>query len=115
PSTAALRAHLRSTLPDYMIPSAFVVLDALPLSPNGKVDRKALPAPEALGPGPSEAHLAPRTEMEEVIAGIIGAVLHRERVGVTESFFDLGGHSLLATQVMSRIRALGVELPLRTL
>jgi amino acid adenylation domain-containing protein len=110
----ALRAHVRQGLPEYMVPSAFVSLDALPLTPNGKLDRKALPAPE---PGSAEErYVAPRTPAEEVLAGIWAEVLRLERVGVEESFFDLGGHSLLATRVVSRVRELfGLELPLRAL
>ncbi len=111
-----LREHLRKSLPDYMIPSAFVVLEALPLTPSGKVDRKALPAPE-VGAGVTEAeHVAPRGPVEELLAGIWEEVLRVERVGARDDFFALGGHSLLATQVVSRVRAsLGVELPLQRL
>ncbi|HEX2201844.1 MAG TPA: non-ribosomal peptide synthase/polyketide synthase [Longimicrobium sp.] len=109
----ALKAHLRGTLPDYMVPAAFVFLDALPLTANGKLDRRALPAPEYAS---SAEHVAPRTPTEEVLAGLWADVLKVERVGAEASFFDLGGHSLLATRVVSRIReALGVELPLRAL
>jgi amino acid adenylation domain-containing protein len=107
-----VREHLRRTLPDYMVPAAFVVLQALPLTPNGKLDRKALPAPE-LASGEA-AYVAPRTPTEEVLAGVWAEMLGRERVGAEESFFDLGGHSLLATRVAARVRAVfGVELPLR--
>jgi amino acid adenylation domain-containing protein len=110
----ALRAHLRQGLPEYMVPGAFVVLDRLPLTAHGKVDRKALPAPELASA--EETYVAPRTPVEEVLAGIWAEVLRLERVGVEESFFDLGGHSLLATRVVSRIRELfDVELPLRAL
>ncbi|HEX2203314.1 MAG TPA: amino acid adenylation domain-containing protein, partial [Longimicrobium sp.] len=106
----ALKTALRRSLPEYMVPSAFVFLDALPLSPNGKLDRKALPAPE-FG-GAAERYVAPRTEVEEALAGVWAEVLRLERVGVEESFFDLGGHSLLATRVVSRVReVLRVELP----
>ncbi|HYH80510.1 MAG TPA: amino acid adenylation domain-containing protein, partial [Longimicrobium sp.] len=111
---AALREHLRRSLPEYMVPSAFVFLDALPLTPNGKLDRKALPAPE-LAPA-EDRYVAPRTPVEEVLAEIWAEMLRLERVGVEESFFELGGHSLLATRVVSRVRELfGVELPLRAL
>nr|WP_306437733.1 non-ribosomal peptide synthetase [Corallococcus sp. AB049A] len=110
----ALKAHLRQGLPEYMVPSAFVVLEALPLNSNGKVDRKALPEPEAQQSGTS--YEAPRTETEAKLASIWAEVLRLPQVGVKDSFFELGGHSLLATQVVSRVRAeLGVELPLRAL
>ncbi|HEX2092454.1 MAG TPA: condensation domain-containing protein, partial [Longimicrobiaceae bacterium] len=112
--SAGLRAYLRERVPEYMVPGAFVVLEALPLTAHGKVDRRALPAPEGRASG--VGYVAPRTEMEEVVAGIWAEVLHLERVGVQDSFFELGGHSLLAMQVVSRIRrAVGVEVPLRTL
>jgi amino acid adenylation domain-containing protein len=110
----ALRAHVRRSLPEYMVPSAFVFLDALPLSPNGKLDRRSLPAPELASA--EERYVAPRTPVEEVLAGIWAEVLRLERVGVNDNFFELGGHSLLATRVASRVRELlGVELPLRAL
>ncbi|MCP4660017.1 MAG: non-ribosomal peptide synthetase, partial [bacterium] len=109
-----LRRFLSEKLPDYMVPAAFVLLDAFPLTPNGKVDRRALPAPELHRPELEEAFVAPRTPLEERLAAIWIEVLGVERVGVEDDFFALGGHSLLATQVVSRIRnALGVELPLR--
>ncbi|HEV3052479.1 MAG TPA: amino acid adenylation domain-containing protein, partial [Longimicrobium sp.] len=109
-----LREHLRRTLPDYMVPAAFVPLERLPLTPSGKLDRRALPAPEhAAG---TDAYVAPRTPVEEVLAEIWAEMLRLEQVGVTESFFELGGHSLLATRVVSRVRQVfGVELPLRAL
>ncbi|HSF39388.1 MAG TPA: non-ribosomal peptide synthase/polyketide synthase [Thermoanaerobaculia bacterium] len=110
----ALRQSLRERLPDYMVPAAFVTLAALPLTANGKVDRKALPAPE--WQGSEEDYLAPRTPVEEILAGIWAELLGLERVGAADHFFELGGHSLLATQVTSRLRgAFGVEIPLRTL
>ncbi|RKH14792.1 amino acid adenylation domain-containing protein [Corallococcus sp. CA053C] len=108
-----LRSRLHEKLPEYMVPSAFVVLDALPLTPSGKVDRKALPAPEATTS--SAEYLAPRTPTEEKLAGLWADVLRVPRVGARDHFFELGGHSLLATQLVSRVRAaFGVELSLRT-
>ncbi|HYC91742.1 MAG TPA: amino acid adenylation domain-containing protein [Thermoanaerobaculia bacterium] len=108
-----LRASLALKLPSYMVPSAFVVMDALPLTPNGKVHHAALPAPEQAG---SDAHVAPRTPSEELVAGIWREVLGVERIGVHDNFFDLGGHSLLAMQVVSRIgKTFEREMPTRVL
>ncbi|HEU4561817.1 MAG TPA: amino acid adenylation domain-containing protein [Longimicrobium sp.] len=115
PGAAGLRAYLKEHLPEYMVPSAFVSLDALPRTPNGKVDRRALPAPDASG---SEAHayVAPRTATEERLAGIFAEVLGVERVGVHDDFFVAGGHSLLAVRVVTRVReAFGVELLVRAM
>jgi amino acid adenylation domain-containing protein len=109
-----LRAFLRQALPESLVPSAFVVLDALPLTPSGKLDRKALPPPDSETTVDRGAFVEPRNPIEEVLAGIWSQVLGVERVGSEDDFFELGGHSLLATQVVSRIReAFGVELPLR--
>ena len=109
------RAAIKADLPDYMMPAAFIALDALPLTPNGKVDRSALPAPSAdllMG----EEYVAPRNEQEEKMAGIWQSILGLEKVGVKSDFFELGGHSLLATQCMSRIRdVFGVDLPVKAL
>ena len=111
-----LRRLLQQKLPEYMVPAAFVLLDALPLTPNGKVDRRALPVPDQTTAERKAAFVAPRTPVEEVLAGIWAAVLGLEQVGIHDNFFELGGHSLKATQVMSRLRhTLHVELPLRTL
>ncbi|WP_193076029.1 non-ribosomal peptide synthetase [Pseudomonas sp. FME51] len=109
-----LRAHLRIALPDYMVPSHLVFLEKMPLTPNGKLDRKALPAPAASQL--QQEYVAPQSELEQQIAAIWADVLKVEKVGLNDNFFELGGHSLLATQVISRIRqALDIELPLRTL
>ncbi|HEV7518415.1 MAG TPA: amino acid adenylation domain-containing protein, partial [Thermoanaerobaculia bacterium] len=115
PTPEQLRSFLAERLPGYMVPAAWVLLAELPLTANGKVDRRALPAPQ--GSGSKEAdYLAPRGPVEEVLAAIWEEVLRRERVGVEDDFFALGGHSLLATKVTSRVRrTLGVELPLRVL
>ncbi|HZG43168.1 MAG TPA: phosphopantetheine-binding protein, partial [Longimicrobium sp.] len=111
---AELRAHLRRTLPEYMVPQAFVPVPRLPLTPNGKLDRGALPAPEL---GSAEgSYVAPSTPIGELLAEIWSEVLHVERVGAFDDFFDLGGHSLLVIRVVARIREIfGIELPLRTL
>jgi acyl-coenzyme A synthetase/AMP-(fatty) acid ligase/acyl carrier protein len=103
-TVSELRAYLKKELPDYMIPSAFVFLDALPLTTRGKVDRLALPAPDVVRPELQDAFVAPRTQTEELVAGIWSNLLGLERIGVHDNFFELGGHSLLATRVVSRIQ-----------
>ncbi len=114
PSLLGLRTYLGAKLPEYMIPADMVLLDDLPLNPNGKADRKALPAPSLQLQ--SEESEPPRTPVEQVVADVFAQILHMDRVGVHQNFFALGGHSLLATQVVSRISsALGLELPLRSL
>jgi len=116
PTVSELRSFLKKNLPDYMVPSAFAMLDAPPLTPNGKIDRKALPAPDEARPDLQGAFVAPRTPTEQLLAGIWAEVLKLEKVGIHDNFFDLGGHSLLATQVVSRIRsAFNLDLPLRSL
>jgi len=108
-----LRAFLAARLPGSMVPAALVELPALPVTPNGKVDRRALPAP---GRQEAETGAAPRNPVEEVLAGLWAELLRQDRVGVHDDFFDLGGHSLLATQLVSRVRtAFGVELSVRQL
>ncbi len=115
PRISVLRSFLKEKLPEYMIPSAIVILESLPLTPNGKIDRRALPAPKASSEL-LEKYVAPRTPIEEILALIWQQVLKVELVGRHDNFFELGGHSLLATQFISRVRSrLKVEIPLRSL
>jgi amino acid adenylation domain-containing protein len=114
PTTADLRAYLQERLPSYMIPAIFITLDALPLMPNGKIDRKALPDPEGARPLVDVAYRAPRSPVEEMLAELWGRVLGIQRVGIDDDFFELGGHSLLATRLVSRVREVfQVDLPLQ--
>jgi amino acid adenylation domain-containing protein len=114
--SAQLRGFLEHHLPEYMVPGAIVILDSLPLMPNGKLDRAALPVPESSSAEDRQGQVAPRTPVEEMLAAIWATVLRVERVGIRDNFFALGGHSLLATQVVSRIRTeIGLELPLSAL
>ncbi|MEG4011366.1 MULTISPECIES: non-ribosomal peptide synthetase [unclassified Microcoleus] len=116
PSSSELRRFLATKLPEYMVPWAFVMLKSLPLTPNGKIDRRSLPEPDEMRPELTENFVAPRTNIEEVLAAIWAEVLKLEKVGIYDNFFELGGHSLLATQVISRVRqAFQVELPLHRL
>ncbi len=111
---AAMRDYLQQRLPDYMIPAALVLIDKIPLTANGKVDRRQLPAPEMTGA--AEEYVAPRTPTEENLATIQAGVLNLRRVGIHDNFFELGGHSLLATQFVARVRqAFAVDLPLRSI
>ena len=116
PTTSELRVFLQQKLPDYMVPSIFVTLKVLPLTPNGKVDRRALPVPDQSRTKLESSFIAPRTQVEELVAGVWAQVLKLEQVGIQDNFFELGGHSLLAMQVISRIRnAFEVDLPVRDL
>ncbi|MCG1042707.1 non-ribosomal peptide synthase/polyketide synthase [Mycetohabitans sp. B8] len=110
--TTALRDQLKGSLPDYMVPSAFVRLDTMPLTPNNKVDRQALPAPNFI----SERYRAPRSPQEQTLTELVAEVLGLPRVGIDDNFFELGGHSLLAMRFAARVQqALGAELPVRAL
>jgi pristinamycin I synthase-3/4 len=110
------RAFLKERVPEHMLPSALVVLESLPLTPNSKIDHAALPAPKWSATDSSRSYVAPRSPVEETLCGIWAEILDVERVGIQDNFFELGGHSLLATRVMSRIRqTLRIELPMRAL
>ena len=104
PAIRELRSFLQEQLPEYMLPSACVFLEALPLTPNGMVERRALPALDSVRREQTDDYVAPLTPAEEILAGIWAQVLHLERIGIHDNFFDLGGHSLLATQVITRLR-----------
>ena len=116
PSIEELRVFLKERLPDYMIPAKFVVLESLPLNPNGKLDRRALPDAGRTRPKVSSVYVEPRSLVERELSQIWAQALSIDKVGIHDNFFDLGGHSLLATQIVSRTRSsLSIELPLRTL
>src|SRR5207248_11339644 len=107
---AELRAHLQRTLPDYMVPAALVALDQLPLTSNGKLDRNALPAPEAHS---RQTYLATRNAAEQALAGILAGVLGLDRVGIDDNFFALGGDSIQSIQVVARAHRAGLKLTAR--
>jgi non-ribosomal peptide synthetase component F/acyl carrier protein len=115
-TTSEMRDFLKTRLPEYMIPSVLFRLDAMPLTPNGKIDRRGLPAPDLTGTNGAGRKLAPpRTAAEEVLASVWAEVLGLDEVGVEENFFDLGGHSILASHLISRLREIfRIELPMRT-
>jgi len=116
PTVSELHRFMREKLPEYMRPSGYVMVEAMPLTVNGKVDRRALPAPDTTRPELEEEFAAPTTQVEEMLAGIWAEVLGLERVGIHDNFFELGGHSLLATQLASRVHhAFQIELPLRAI
>ncbi|HYP25126.1 MAG TPA: phosphopantetheine-binding protein, partial [Blastocatellia bacterium] len=113
-SEGEVREELRGRLPEYMVPQAVVRVERMPLTPNGKIDRRALPMPEAVRPELEAGYAEPRTAMEEVLVELWGEVLKVEKVGIHTNFFSLGGHSLLATQLISRVRdTFQVDLPLK--
>jgi amino acid adenylation domain-containing protein len=115
PTVGELRQHLLTRLPDYMVPALFVTLDALPLLPNGKVNRRALPAPDQERPELEAAFVAPRTSAEETLAAIWRQVLGLEQVGVHDNFFELGGDSILSIQIIARAKQAGLQLTPRQL
>jgi len=108
-ATSELRAYLRQSLPEYMIPAAFVVLDKLPLLSNGKVDRKRLPEPQTSRPSLADNYAPPVTDAERVLAGIWSEVLRVEQVGINDNFFELGGDSILSVQIITRARQAGLH------
>ncbi len=113
PTRSEIRDLLKQTLPDYMLPSEYVVLEEIPLSPNGKVDRRALPPPNQDRREPRLGCVAPRTPVEDLLATIWREVLHIQQISVYDNFFELGGHSLLAIQVSARLRnTINLEIPL---
>lgn len=115
PTERDLRSFLKTKLPAYMLPAAFVVLDSLPLTANGKVDQKALPSPNITTARETTPTVAPTTSLEAALAELWTQLLGRKQVGVHDNFFELGGHSLLATQLVSRVRdRFQMELPLRS-
>ncbi|HVF90034.1 MAG TPA: amino acid adenylation domain-containing protein [Blastocatellia bacterium] len=115
-SVRDMRAHLKKRLPDYMVPSAFVLLDAMPLNPSGKVDRRSLPPPDLEIRERGGDFVSPRNGLEREIASVWARVFGTERVGVHDDFFDLGGHSLIAARIITRLReAFKIELPLRAI
>jgi amino acid adenylation domain-containing protein len=116
PSVTELRDYLKGKLPEYMLPSAFIFLDAFPLNPNGKMDRHALPTPDGSRPQLIQRFVDPRTEIEELTAQVWKEMLKLEKIGVFDNFFELGGHSLLATRIIARLRNnFSIDIPLRKL
>lgn len=114
--TAQLREYLKGRTPDYMVPDAFVALDSLPLTTNGKIDRQRLSELSKTSRQIDDNFVAPRTQLEEELAGLWAEILKVERVGINDNFFDLGGHSLLATRLIFQLREhFHVDLPLRAL
>jgi len=110
PAPTEPREFLKDKFPEYMVPAAFVLLEAFPLSPNGKVDRKALPVPELTGIESDEPYVGPRNQTENVLAHIWSEVLGIKRIGIHDNFFELGGHSLLTLQVLDRAHREGLDL-----
>ena len=116
PTQSELRRQLQERLPEYMIPGAVVWLEELPVTPNGKLDRRRLPAPETERPVLDRAYAAPRTPTEALLAEVWSKVLDVHPIGIHDNFFELGGHSLVATRVISQVReSLAIDLPLRSL
>jgi len=116
PSASVLRDHLKTRLPDYMIPVHFITMTSFPLMPSGKINRRGLPPPDMKRPDITEKFVAAKTEDERVLTEIWKEVLKLETIGINDNFFEIGGHSLLATQIISRInKRYGVALPIRTL
>src|SRR5262249_50562778 len=114
PGASELRNHVSRLLPDYMVPASYVFVDAFPLTPNGKLDLKMLPAPQGTRPEINQEYVAPQAPVEEALAQIWLDLLRIDRVGIHDNFFEIGGHSLMATRLLSQIRLnFNIELPLR--
>src|SRR5207302_1618508 len=109
PSMSEVREFLQERLPEYMLPSACVMLESLPLTTNGKVEHRALPAPERIHPELDRSFMAPRTSVEELLAKIWAEVLGVEQIGIHDNFFALGGDSILSIQIVSRVKQAGLE------
>ena len=116
PTASELRSHLKPKLPHYMVPAAFVLLEAMPKTPNGKVDKRALPAPTAADFAETQEYVAPTTNLRRKLARFWETILDKKPVGIRDNFFELGGHSLLAARLMHRIeQQMGERLPLAAL
>ena len=116
PLVSEIRAHLKNKLPDYMLPSLFIFVDAMALTSNGKLDRRSLPAPYQIRPESPTPYAAPRTPQGETLADIWAQLLHVDRIGIDDNFFELGGDSLMIFQLISRIHEVfSIRLPMRTL
>jgi hypothetical protein len=114
-TTTELKRHVRERLPEHMAPETILVLEDIPITANGKIDRKRLPAAETAGRRLEQEYVGPRTAVEEIMVGIFEEVLNLDRVGVHDDFFEIGGHSLLATRVISRVRStFGMEIGVKS-
>jgi hypothetical protein len=113
PSSGELSRFLSMKVPEYMVPSAYVALDALPLTGNGKIDRRALPAMESIAADPDQTYEPPRTPLETYLAAATAEILKLDRIGVTDDFFDRGGHSMLAAKLVTKVRQRGIQLTLQ--
>ena len=115
-ATADLRGFLKQKLPEYMLPTSFVLLEKLPITPSGKVDRKSLPAPDTSALSLRSSYVAPRTDTEQQVSQIWSQILKLDKIGIHDNFFELGGYSLLGTQILTRVRKIfAINIPLKVL